>query len=140
MTPRAVISPAIITPTRTALAHNISTDWGSGQISFTTESNTTGVVSKFVFDIITSPEFGGNRTYTESDINVAAWTINASDRSLILDLVVSETNFEFGIKSAGVTLSNSGNANPHPCFGDIVKIVGSTVSGPVGSTIGGRVR
>ena len=140
ITPAAVVSPAIISPTHAALTHNVSTNWGSGQITFTAESDSKGLVSKFVFDVVASPEFGGSRTYTEADINIAAWTINSSDQSLILDLVVSETNFEFGSTSAGVTLSNSGNTNPHPCFGDVVKIVGSTVCGPFGSTLGGRVR
>lgn len=137
---QAVISPVIISPTDTPLAHNISTDWGSGQIAFTAESDKTGIISNFVFDVVAPPEFGGKRSYTEADINIAAWTIDPSDRSMILDLVISETNFEFGINSGGVTLSNSGIANPHPCFGEIVKIVGSAVCGPFGSTIGGRVR
>ena len=140
ISPPAVISPVITSPTGTALAHSLSTDWGSGHITFTAESNNTGVVSEFVFNVITSPEYGGNRTYTEVDISAVAWAINSSDRSFILDLVVSETNFEFGVKSAGVTLSNSGNTNPHPCFGDAVMIVGSTVCGSFGSTLGGRVR
>ena len=107
---------AYSTSASAGLIHNLTTDFGSGQITFKDSVGSSGSlvsdVEEFFFDV-SSGFPGGPQSYSTIDISSISWSI-AADSTLTLTLVSDLKPFDD--HESAITLVNSGIFAPIPCL------------------------
>ena len=123
---------SVMTSAHAALIHNLTTSFGSGQITFTNDLGGTDVndVEAFFFDV-TSGQTGGPQSYGLSDIDTIDWSI-ASDWALTLNLV--SVLLPLGMSQTAIMLINDGVPRPSPCIPSVLRETSSCELFPFGGS------